>query len=156
MDKNGKELDQLKFIASMFRMAMQEFNNVMGPESIRTIFRLIGERQGESVEKRMREKFNIKEWTPELFAEKFVKDVLDPALGENQSVIEIEGNDLIVKVNVCPFKRAGIDISNKYYCTYTEGLIDYAAKRAFGNVEFKALDLISNENSCCEFKLSIR
>ena len=62
-------LKQLKFISSMFSMAMDEFNNVMGPETIQTIFRLIGERQGEAVEKRVKEKNNVDKWTPELFQE---------------------------------------------------------------------------------------
>lgn len=151
-----KTKDQLKFIASMFRMAMEEFDKVVGPESIRTIFRLIGERQGKEVEKRIKEKFSIDKWTPEEFADKFIKDVLDPALGEGQSEIEIEGDEMIVKVDVCPFKRAGIDISNKFYCTYTEGLIDEAAKIALKDTEFKTEELQSSGSECCKFKIKLK
>lgn len=156
MSENEKELDQLKFIASMFRMTMEELDKVMGPESIQTIFRLIGERRGKAIENRMREKFDVDEWTPELFAEKFVKDVLDPALGKGQSEINVEGNTLKVGIKVCPFKRAGIDISEKFYCTYTEGLIDYAARNAFGEIQFQSEDLISEGNACCVFKIEIQ
>ncbi|MEJ2251153.1 MAG: methanogen output domain 1-containing protein [Candidatus Lokiarchaeota archaeon] len=156
MSKEEKTIEQLKFIASMFRMAMKEFDNVIGPESIQAIFRLIGERQGETVEKRMREKFNIEKWTPEEFADKFIKDVLEPALGKEKSEITINGNQLFVKIKVCPFKRAGIDISDKYYCTYTEGVIDYAAKNAFGSTELITEDLISEGNQCCQYKIKIK
>ncbi|TXT64571.1 MAG: hypothetical protein BAJALOKI3v1_190011 [Promethearchaeota archaeon] len=156
MSDKEKELDQLKFIASMFRMTMEELDKVMGPESIQTIFRLIGERRGKAIENRMRDKFNVDEWTPELFAEKFVEDVLDPALGKGQSDIKVEGNQLTVSVRICPFKRAGIDISEKFYCTYTEGLIDETAKNAFGNIKFQSEDLISEGNACCVFKIEIQ
>ena len=50
-------LKQLKFISSMFSMAMDEFDKVMGPETIQTIFRLIGENQGAVVEQRLKEKY---------------------------------------------------------------------------------------------------
>ena len=151
-----KTKDQLKFIASMFRMAMEEFNTVMGPESIQTIFRLIGERQGKEVEKRMKEKFNVEKWTPEEFADKFIKDVLNPALGEGQSEVEIKGDEMIVTVKVCPFQRAGIDISSEFFCTYTEGLIDTAAKEALKNTEFKTEELQSSGTECCKFKINLK
>lgn len=41
MNRSKQIIMQLKFIASMFKMAMEEFNSVMGPETIQTIFRLI-------------------------------------------------------------------------------------------------------------------
>lgn len=155
MERNKRRLGQLKFIASMFQMVMKELDNVMGPESIRTIFRLIGERQGEEIEKRMKEKFNIDDWTPEKFAEKLIKDVFDPALGEGQAEIKIEGNELIISLGVCPFKRAGIDTSNKFYCTYTEGLIETVAGKALGDVNFTSEDLISQGKPCCTFRIKL-
>jgi predicted hydrocarbon binding protein len=151
-----KTKDQLKFIASMFKMLLKEADTIMGSESIQTIFRLIGERQGKEVEKRIKEKFNVEKWTSEEFADKFVKDVLDPALGEGQSEVEIKGDEMIVTVNVCPFQRAGIDISSKFFCTYTEGLIDTAAKEALKNTEFKTEELQSSGTECCKFKIKLR
>jgi predicted ArsR family transcriptional regulator len=155
MDRDKRRLGQLKFIASMFQLVMKELDNVMGPESIRTIFRLIGERQGEEIEKRMKDKFRVDDWTPEKFAEKLIQDVFDPALGEGQAEIKIEGEDLIISLGVCPFKRAGIDTSNKFYCTYTEGLIETVADKALGGVTFKSEDLISEGKPCCTFKLKL-
>ena len=94
-------LKQLKFISSMFSIAMDEFNNVMGPESIQTIFRLMGEKVGETVEKRIKEKYKVDSWTPELFADKFVSDVLEPAMGEGEAEISINGNELNVILKLC-------------------------------------------------------
>lgn len=139
----------------MFSMAMDEFNNVMGPETIQTIFRLIGERQGEAVEKRLREIYNIDKWTPELFAEKLTHDVIDPAVGTGASEIKLDGNELIVTIKDCPFKRAGIKISNKFYCTYTEGLIETAVKHALENIEFKSLNLRAVDNCDCSFLIKV-
>lgn len=139
----------------MFSMAMDEFDNVMGPETIQTIFRLIGERQGETVEKRLREKYNIDKWTPEQFAEKLINDVIDPAVGTGASEIKIDGNELYVTIKDCPFKRAGIEISNKFYCTYTEGLIETAVKKALNNIEFKSLKLRAVDNCDCSFLIKV-
>ena len=151
-----RRLGQLKFIATMFHKAMAEFDNVMGKESIQTIFRLMGEDVGVSVEKRLREKYNIDSWNPHVFAEKLVSDVLDPVLGEGGAEINLDGNNINVLLKVCPFKKAGIDISNLYYCTYTEGLIETATKTALKNVEFQTLKLRAVDECDCQFKLEIK
>ncbi len=157
MSERLKErLMQLKFISSMFSMAMDEFNNVMGPESIQTIFRLMGEKVGESVEKRIKQKYKVDSWTPELFAEKFVSDVLEPAMGEGEAEISINGNELSVILKLCPFKKAGIKIDNKFFCTYTEGLLETAAKKAFPDVEFRSIKLRAVDNCDCNFSLTIK
>jgi len=150
-----QRLKQLKFISSMFSMAMDEFNNVMGPETIQTIFRLIGESQGAMVESRIKEKFKIDSWTPELFKEIIVKNVIDPAVGEGQSEIKVNGNTLTVIIKDCPFKRAGIKIDNKFFCTYTEGLIDTIAKNAFSNTQFKSVELKSEKPCDCTFDITL-
>jgi hypothetical protein len=151
-----KRINQLKFIATMFHKAMAEFDKVMGKESIQTIFRLMGEDVGVSVEKRLREKYKIDSWTPQIFAEKLVADVLDPVLGEGGAEINLDGNNINVILKVCPFKKAGIDISNLYYCTYTEGLIETATKNALQNVEFHTLKLRAVDACDCQFKLQVK
>jgi len=148
--------EQLKFIASMFKMCMQEFYNVMGPESIQTIFRLIGERQGATVEQRMRERYNVDSWTPQKFAELIVKDVFDPALGTGNSEVKIEGDEIIIIFKVCPFDRAGIDISSKFFCTYTEGLVETSLAKAFGNIETVKEELKSDGAPECIFRIKIK
>ncbi|TFG00579.1 MAG: hypothetical protein EU541_01845 [Promethearchaeota archaeon] len=155
MGRDKRRLGQLKFIASMFQMVMKELDNVMGPESIRTIFRLIGERQGEAIEKRMKDKFNVDNWTPEILADKLIQDVFNPALGEGQAEIKVSDDEMIISLGVCPFQRAGIDTSDKFYCTYTEGLIETVAQKALGNVSFKSDELISEGKSCCTFDLKL-
>ena len=139
----------------MFSLAMDEFNNVMGPETIQTIFRLIGERQGEAVEKRLKEKYGIDKWTLEGFAEKLATDVIDSAVGTGASEIKISGNELTVTIKDCPFKRAGIKISNMFFCTYTEGLIETAVKHALDTIEFKSLKLRAVDNCDCSFLIKV-
>jgi hypothetical protein len=155
MERLKRRIEQLKFIASMFRMTMEELDNVMGPESIKTIFRLIGERQGEKVEARLKDKFKIDKWTPEVFAEKLISDVIEPAIGTDKCVIKRDENELTVHIKVCPFKKAGIDISNQFYCTYTQGLIETSAKAALGDISFSTDDLISTGEECCIFKIKM-
>ena len=145
---------QLKFIASMFKMSLKEFDRIMGPESIQTVFRLIGESQGEAVEMRMRKRYKIEDdWTPEKFAELLVKDVLLPALGEGNAEYKIDNNDIILTVKVCQFLRAGLNIKNQHFCNYTEGLIENAAKKALGNVKLISENTIAKGNDCGIFRI---
>ncbi len=152
---SDKRINQLKFIVSMFKMSMNEFNNVMGPESIQTIFRLIGENQGTAIEKRLKEKYKVDNWTPEKLSELLIKDVFEPAIGEDSAEINVTGNELTVKIKACPFHKAGIKIDDKFYCTYTEGLIDTVSKLALKDTEFKTELLQSEGKDCCQFKIII-
>ena len=146
---------QLKFIAAVLKMAMKEINNVMGPESVMTVFRLMGEGQGEAIERRLRRKYKTESWKPEEFIEHFVKDVVEPALGEGLAGYEIKDGELIVRVKVCPFKRANLKISDKLYCTYTEGMVEEAFKKALGNIDFKSESLIADRQPECVFKIKV-
>ena len=151
-----KRLNQLKFIATMFHKAMAEFDKIMGKETIQAIFRLMGEEVGVAVEKRLHEKYNIDKWTPQDFIEKLVADVLDPVLGEGGAEINLDGNKIDVILKVCPFKKAGIDISNTYYCTYTEGMIETAVDNALSNIDFRTLKLRAVDNCDCQFEVEFK
>ncbi len=146
---------QLKFIASVFKMAMKELVNVMGPESVMTVYRLMGEGQGEAYERRLRKKYKVDKWTAADFVEKLVKDVIEPGLGEGLVTYKVDGNNVSVSFKVCPFRRAGIQISHKLYCTYTEGMIETALKKALGDIKFKAESLIASRDPSCNFSISI-
>lgn len=152
---SDKRIKQLKFVASMFKMSMDEFNNVMGPEPIQTIFRLIGENQGTAIEKRLKEKYKVDSWTPEQLSELLIKDVFEPAIGEDSAEINVAGNEMIVKIKTCPFSKAGLKIDDKFYCTYTQGLIDTISKLALKDTEFKTELLRSDGKDCCQFKVVI-
>ncbi|MHA1384895.1 MAG: methanogen output domain 1-containing protein [Candidatus Helarchaeota archaeon] len=149
--------NQLKFIAAIFKMALKEFDKIMGPESIQTAFRLMGEEQGEAVEKRMRKKYNIEgDWSPEKFADLFIKDVLVPALGEGNAESKSENNEIIITVKVCPFLRAGLTVTHRHFCNYTEGLIETAAKKALKNIDFVPEASIAKGNDCGIFKIRVK
>lgn len=148
---NDKDrLSQLKFIASMFRLSMKEISNIMGEESVQVIYRLLGENVGELLSKR------IKADKDNPFDKKLLKFVFDPALGEGGAEISQEGNIITVILKVCPFKRAGINISKKYYCNYTEGLIETVAKNTLGDIEFKSEKLRATDKCDCTFKIIIK
>lgn len=145
----SEDIGGLKFIASMFRMAIKEIDTIMGAESLQTIFRLMGEGVGENVAKR------INATSPEDFATKLKNDVLVPALGDGGADVTVNGNQISVVLKVCPFQKAGIDISNKFYCTYTEGLVETAAKKSLKNIDFKSEKLRATDKCDCSFKITI-
>lgn len=151
----SEEIKKLKFISSIFKMSINEMNNIMGPETIKTVYRLIGERIGEGVAGRIAKKFNISDFTPENFSEALLKDVLEPVLGAGGAELTPEGGNIRVKLNVCPFEKADMDIAHKFYCNYTEGLIETAAKKAFGNAELETITLKADGKSCCEFLIRL-
>ena len=146
---------QLKFVAALFKMAIKEIQNVMGPESIQTIFRLMGETQGERIERVMRKKYKTDTWTSDDFIPKLVKDHIEPTLGEWNVEYKIDGNEITLSLAVCPFQRAGISITSKLYCTYTEGMIETAIQKALKNIEFTTEELKASGNKNCVFKVKI-
>ncbi len=155
-DRLKRRIKQLKFLASMFKMAIEEFDKVMGPETIQTIFRLIGEHQGKEFQAKLKEKYKIDKWDLKMFAEKVQNEVLVPALGEDQSEINISGEKIEIKIKACPFKSAGIPISNKYFCTYTEGLVETIAQESLGEIIFTTEKLRSVDFCDCKFRINIQ
>ncbi|MHA1378129.1 MAG: methanogen output domain 1-containing protein [Candidatus Helarchaeota archaeon] len=144
---------QLKFIASVFRMAVKELYNVMGPESIQTIFRLIGEGQGERIHRVLSKKYKKDNWDPKEYTEKVIKEIIIPTLDEENVNYNIDGNVITIKLRQCPFQRAGMNITNKLYCTYTEGMIETAFKKAVPNSKFSTESLKAERAQNCIFKI---
>ena len=151
----AEDIKKLKFISSIFKMSITEMNNIMGPETIKTVYRLIGERIGSGVVDRMKKKFNLLSWTPENFSEAFLKDVIEPVLGPGGAEFTPEGGNIRAKLNVCPFENADMDITHQFYCTYTEGLIETAAKTAFGKAEIEKITLKAEGKDACEFLIKL-
>ena len=147
---------QLKFIASIFKMVLAESYNVMGPETIQTIFRLVGENQGTAIEKRLTAKYKETSWTPEKFAEALIKDVIEPALGEGQADFAVNNGEVTINIKVCPFKAANMKISDKLYCTYTQGMTETAFASALGDIEFTVEQLIADRQPACVFKIKAK
>ncbi len=147
---------QLKFIASVFKMAMKELVNVMGPESVQTVFRLMGEEIGKAYERRLRLKYKVDKWKTEEYVDHLLKDIIEPGLGEGLAEYKIDNKEITIIIKVCPFRRAGIKISDKLYCTYTEGMIETALKTALGDIDFKTERLIADKNPDCIFKIKIK
>ncbi len=149
---------QLRFISVVFKKAVKELFNVMGPESIQTIFRLIGEGEGQRIKKVLSKKYKKNDWDGKDFTEKVMNDVIIPTLEEGNAEYKIDGNgnEITIKLATCPFRRAGMNITSKLYCTYTEGMIETAFKEAFPNSEFKTEELIAEGKTGCVFKIKIK
>ena len=147
---------QFQFITTVFKKVIDESNNVMGPETVQTIFRLIGENEGDAIERRLRKKYRVENWNADDFVEHFIKDVVEPALGSGMASYSKQGNEITVKIGVCPFKKAGMRIQHKLHCTYTEGMIQQSFEKALGKkVDFQTLNLISNREPECTFKIKL-
>ncbi|MHA1301368.1 MAG: methanogen output domain 1-containing protein, partial [Candidatus Helarchaeota archaeon] len=148
--------NQLKFIASVFKMAMKELYNVMGPESIQTIFRLMGESEGERIERVMRKKYKVNKWDAKDYIDKLIKDVIVPTLDRENVEYKIENDEIVIKLGKCPFRRAGMNITNRLYCTYTEGMIETAIRKALGDIDFKTEALKADGSPQCIFKIKVK
>jgi len=151
----SENLERLhRFITRVFVLLMNRLDAVAGRDTIRAVFRLVGETVGERVEKRLREKYNVASWNPEKFAELVAKDVIAPVVGDR--CVSYEGNEEEARITftACPFEKLDLDITTKFYCTYTHGLIEEAARRAFGEeVKVEAESLKSEGADRCSFKI---
>ncbi|MBD3351449.1 MAG: hypothetical protein GF364_08175 [Candidatus Lokiarchaeota archaeon] len=134
MNKN-KRVKQLKFIASIFNLALEEIQDTLGFETLTMIFRRVGEVSG----KKIAERFNGQYNNIDEFGKLLIDFVINPVIGEGKGHISKEGDNLIVKLDACPYKKAGgFPIEDmRFFCHYTEGMIDTAIKTAFPDDEFK-------------------
>ena len=89
-----EDIGGLKFIASMFKMAIKEIDNIMGTESLQTIFRLMGENVGHNITKR------LKASSPTEFSEKLINNILEPVLGKDGAEFTVEGDTIAITLKV--------------------------------------------------------
>ena len=155
LNKNKRML-QLKFIASIFNMSLQEIRDTLGFETLTMIFRRVGEKAAENIVKRLTGKFT----SIEEFCSLLVDDVFAPVIGEDMASYAIDNDKITFTLKACPYKKAGgypiQDMS--FFCHYTEGLIDHAVKTAFPSKSFftEPVHLIS-QAGCeeCVFDISL-
>ncbi|MEM1512880.1 MAG: methanogen output domain 1-containing protein [Candidatus Jordarchaeales archaeon] len=150
----SEDLERLhRFITRVFALLMSRLDAIAGRETVRTVFRLVGESVGERVEARLRKKYGVDSWTPEKFVELLAMDIIAPAVGTDNVSFESSGGEMKVTFTVCPFEKLNFDITSKFYCTYTHGVIEEAARKALGDVEVKAEKLRSEGADKCVFTI---
>ncbi|MBS7287725.1 MAG: hypothetical protein KIH01_02990 [Candidatus Freyarchaeota archaeon] len=149
------DLERLhRFITRVFALLMGRLDAIAGKETIRTVFRLVGESIGEQVEARLREKYGVNSWSLERFVELLARDVIAPVVGEDNVSFNISGEIAKVTFTVCPFEKLNFDITSKFYCTYTHGVIEEAARKALGDVNVEVESLRSEKADKCTFRVS--
>ena len=98
-----KRIKQLKFIANIFQMSLKEIEETLGFETLTMIFRRVGESTGEEVVKRFEGKYkNLNE-----FCDLLVAHVIEPVIGETKGRIKIEGQNINIELDACPYKKSG-------------------------------------------------
>lgn len=131
---SDKRRIQLKFISNIFNMSLKEIKDTLGFETLTMIFRRVGEESGKNVVKKMKGRYQ----TPEQFLALLLKEVIEPVIDVGQAKFEINGNNVKIELDACPYKKAGgfpiQDMS--FFCDYTEGLFDTALKEAFPDRKF--------------------
>ena len=147
---------QLKFIANIFQYSLQEIKETLGYEALTMILRRVGERVGENIVNRLEGKYA----SVEEFCNLLITDVIAPVVGDDKATADIRGDNVIFKLDTCPYKAAGFPIQDmSFFCEYTEGLIENALQCAFPGknyqLEYPVDSLISKEGcKTCVFKIN--
>ena len=148
----SKRLRQLKFIASIFNQSLKEIKETLGFETLTMIFRRVGESSAEQIVERLKGRYN----TPEEFGNIMIKEVIEPVIGDGKGKITVNGGQVEIVLEACPYKKAGgFPIKEmEFFCHYTEGLFDNAFKLAFPelNMEITPKELISQSCTQCVFR----
>ena len=151
----SKRLKQLKFIANIFNMSLNEIRETLGFETLTMIFCRVGEASAENVVKRLKGKYE----TIEEFGQLLIENVIEPVLGENKSTVENSEGKVKISLDACPYKRSGgFKIQEMgFFCHYTEGLFDNAYKLAFPDktVFTEPVGLIADKCKNCTFDIEI-
>jgi hypothetical protein len=147
-------LMQLKFIANIFQISLDEIKLTLGEEALTMIMRRVGESVGEKIATRLKGKFT----TPQEFCNLVIKDVIEPVTGAGKAKATVEGNNIKFVLDTCPYKKAGFPILKMgFFCNYTEGLLDNSFKVAFPGIKYsieQPTQLISKEGcTSCVFNI---
>lgn len=148
-----KRFMQLKFISSIFNLALHEIEETLGFETLTMIFRRVGEASGENIAKRLQGTYS----SVEEFMNLVMENTIAPIIGKGKGSYSVEGDKITVILEACPYKKAGgFPIEEmKFFCHYTEGMLETAIKTGFPdkNYEFKTDELISDACQNCKFSI---
>lgn len=81
----------------------------LGLKRANEILTIAGENMGESIIKDLESKYEIKEWTPEVFIDFFVKGYLEE-VGSEPEVLEKDDNRVVYCVYNCPFFELSVNM----------------------------------------------
>jgi predicted hydrocarbon binding protein len=144
------------FSGNIFKNVIARLEETMGSGTIRAVFRLVGTDLGKRAAERIKSSKNISKCTLGDFAKTFVDEVIAPVTGSDGVTLKNSSpNEVEIDILVCPFEKMGFDISNKFYCTYTEGLIGRVFEEKLGKeTSIKIKSLKSNGGGKCSFLIS--
>ncbi|MEM3526695.1 MAG: methanogen output domain 1-containing protein [Candidatus Jordarchaeaceae archaeon] len=149
-DKNSR------FSHTIFKNVIARLEETMGDGTIRAVFRLVGKDLGKSAAKRITSNHSISQCSLCEFAKIFMNEVIAPVTGSDGVAIKNSSSDEVeLEILTCPFEKMGFDISHKFYCTYTEGLIERVFEEKLGKgPSIKIKSLKSDGGDKCSFLIS--
>jgi predicted hydrocarbon binding protein len=144
------------FSGTIFKNVIARLEETMGADTIRAVFRLVGTNLGKKAAERIRGSQNTSKSTLGEFAKAFVDEVIAPVTGSDGVTLKnLSPNEVEIDILVCPFEKMDFDISNKFYCTYTEGLIGRVFEEKLGKeTSIKIKSLKSDGDDKCSFLIS--
>lgn len=144
-----------KFSGNVFKNVIARLEETMGAGTIRAVFRLVGRDLGKRAVERIKNKQEISNCTLGEFAKIIIDEVIAPVTGNNGVTLRESPENVEIDISVCPFEKMGFDISNKFYCTYTESLIEKVFEEKFGKeIIIKINSLKSAGGDKCSFQIS--
>ncbi|MGQ9720437.1 MAG: hypothetical protein ACUVXA_03850 [Candidatus Jordarchaeum sp.] len=144
-----------KFSGNVFKNVIARLEETMGAGTIRAVFRLVGKDLGKRAAERIKNEQEISNYTLGEFAKIIVYDVIAPVTGNDGVMLRESPENIEIDISVCPFEKMGFDISNKFYCTYTESLIETVIEEKLGKeVIIKINSLKSAGGDKCSFQIS--
>jgi len=143
-----------KFSGNVLKNVIARLEETMGAGTIRAVFRLVGRDLGKKAAERIKSKNGFSDCTLGEFAKIIVEEVISPVTGNDGVKLKEFPEKVEIDITVCPFEKMGFDISNKFYCTYTESLIGRVVEEKFGkDVIIKITSLKSAGNDKCSFQI---
>ncbi|MEM2135535.1 MAG: methanogen output domain 1-containing protein [Candidatus Jordarchaeaceae archaeon] len=143
-----------KFSGTVFKNVIARLEETMGAGTIRAVFRLVGRDLGRKAAERIKKKHKISSCSLGEYAKILVEEVIAPVTGNDGVTLKESPDNVEIDITVCPFERMGFDISNKFYCTYTESLIGRVVEEKFGKEAIiKINSLKSAGHDKCSFQI---
>ncbi|MHA1578166.1 MAG: hypothetical protein ACTSUQ_00885 [Candidatus Freyarchaeota archaeon] len=144
-----------KFSGTVFKNVIARLEETMGTGTIRAVFRLVGRDLGKKAVERIKGSHDVSNCTLGEYAKIFVDEVIAPVTGTDGVTLNESPDGVEIDILVCPFEKMGFDISNMFYCTYTESLVKTFFEEKLGKeLSLSIASLKSSGGDKCSFRVT--
>jgi len=123
--------------------------SILGETHAKKILRKVGLDMGENTAKRLETEYEVKEWTPKVFENFFVKDYLEK-MGAEPEIVEVGDNKIVYRLHNCLFFEMAVKTPEIVCDVLHESFHEGLTKTMNKDIKITQLTCMARGKSYCE------